>query len=86
MTDTPTPPSRMIDARGHRCPTPSLKLRRALDESVSGDIVALWADDPMAKIDIPHFVSKSGDEVVFSDLSGPYFIFWIRKAYRNSTA
>jgi tRNA 2-thiouridine synthesizing protein A len=72
-------PSRVVDARGHKCPVPSLRLRRALDETGDGEVIELWADDPMVKIDIPHLVKSLGDEIVFKDLSGPHCIFWVMK-------
>jgi len=78
MTDAAAP-SRVVDARGHKCPVPSLRLRRALKEAAVGEVVELWADDPMVKIDIPHLVKSLGDEIVFKDLSGPHCIFWIMK-------
>ena len=80
------PPARVIDARGHRCPTPSLKLRRALAESAAGDLVALWADDPLARIDIPHLLTQTGDEIVRTDLDGPHLVFWVRKTGPTSGA
>ena len=49
-----------IDARGHRCPVPTLRLRRALEEAGPGGRVRLLADDPMARIDVPHFASEKG--------------------------
>ena len=55
---------RTIDARGHHCPVPTLRLRRALSEAVAGDVVRLLADDPMARIDVPHFCSEAGFELV----------------------
>ncbi len=55
---------RVIDARGHRCPTPTLKLRRAVARAVPGARVKLLADDPMARIDVPHFAAAAGLEVV----------------------
>ncbi len=48
----------LVDARGHRCPVPTLRLRRALAKAGQGRIVRLLADDPMAKIDIPHFAAQ----------------------------
>ncbi len=54
----------VVDARGHRCPTPTLRLRRALDRADVGEIVELIADDPMARIDVPHFARQSGHELV----------------------
>ena len=58
MTET------VIDARGHRCPVPTLRLRRALEGLGSGDVVRLLADDPMARIDVPHFAGEAGHEVL----------------------
>jgi tRNA 2-thiouridine synthesizing protein A len=54
----------LIDARGHRCPTPTLKLRRALEHAPAGCRVRLLADDPLARIDVPHFASEIGAEVM----------------------
>ena len=51
----------IIDARGHRCPVPTLKLRRALERA---DEVTLIADDPLARIDVPHFAGQIGAEVL----------------------
>lgn len=53
-----------LDARGHRCPVPTLKLRKALEGMAAGGLVRLIADDPMAKVDVPHFVAQGGHEVV----------------------
>ena len=55
---------RLIDARGHRCPVPTLRLRRALEEAAPGSRVRLLADDPMARIDVPHFAASAGATVV----------------------
>ena len=53
-----------VDARGHRCPTPTLRLRRALEGATNGESVMLLADDPLAKIDVPHFAAAHGHTVV----------------------
>lgn len=50
----------MIDARGHRCPVPTLRLRRAAEAAASGSRLRLLADDPMAKIDVPHLAQSLG--------------------------
>ena len=52
-----TPQDIEIDARGHRCPVPTLRLRRALEGATSGDVIRLLADDPLARVDVPHFVA-----------------------------
>ncbi|CAN5202596.1 sulfurtransferase TusA family protein [soil metagenome] len=53
-----------IDARGHRCPVPSLRLRRALAEATPGSRLVMLADDPMARIDVPHLCAQLAAEVV----------------------
>jgi tRNA 2-thiouridine synthesizing protein A len=54
----------LVDARGHRCPVPTLRLRRALEAAPAGARVRLLADDPLARIDVPHFAAGAGMEVV----------------------
>lgn len=54
----------LVDARGHRCPVPTLRLRRALEAAPAGARVRLLADDPMARIDVPHFAAQGGFEVL----------------------
>lgn len=54
----------IVDARGHRCPVPTLRLRRALEAAPPGQIVRLYADDPLALIDVPHFVIQVGAELL----------------------
>ena len=57
-------PALLVDARGHRCPVPTLRLRRALERVGSGAIVRLLADDPMARIDVPHFCATEGYSLI----------------------
>jgi tRNA 2-thiouridine synthesizing protein A len=54
----------LVDARGHRCPVPTLRLRRALEAAPAGTRVRLLADDPLARIDVPHFASQAGAQVL----------------------
>jgi tRNA 2-thiouridine synthesizing protein A len=54
------PPEILIDARGHRCPVPTLRLRRAVEAAAPGARLRLLADDPLARIDVPHFAAEAG--------------------------
>ena len=54
----------LVDARGHHCPVPSLRLRRALESASVGDQVRLLATDPMARIDVPHLASSVGADLL----------------------
>jgi len=57
----------IVDARGHRCPTPSLKLQKAMREAPAGSRLTLLATDPMARIDVPHLMTGLGGRVVSVD-------------------
>ena len=50
----------LVDARGLRCPAPSLRLQRAARQSAAGRRLRLLTDDPMARIDVPHLLSAKG--------------------------
>lgn len=54
----------IVDARGHRCPVPSLKLRKAMRMASPGAHLTLLATDPMARIDVPHLMAEIGGGVV----------------------
>ncbi len=70
----------VVDARGHRCPVPTLKLRRALERAPAGAVVRLTADDPLARIDVPHFAGQVGATVLgVSEVDGAT-VFRVRKA------
>ena len=69
----------LIDARGHRCPVPTLRLRRALEDAPAGALIRLRADDPLARIDVPHFVSQAGATLLVRDDLTEGFSFLIRK-------
>ena len=69
-----------IDARGHRCPVPTLRLQKALAAAAPGECLRLLADDPMAKIDVPHFVAENGHDLLASDSLAGWLSFTVRKA------
>ncbi|WP_295705715.1 sulfurtransferase TusA family protein [uncultured Brevundimonas sp.] len=50
----------IVDARGHACPVPTLKLMKAIRSAQAGDHLVLLATDPMARIDAPHLVAQRG--------------------------
>jgi len=54
----------IVDARGHRCPTPSLRLQKALRGAAPLTRLTLLATDPMARIDVPHLMAGLGGRVV----------------------
>ena len=69
----------IVDARGHRCPVPTLRLRRALEAAPEGARLQLLADDPMARIDVPHFLSETGDRLVEVSEQDDLLVFTIER-------
>ncbi len=60
----------LVDARGRRCPIPTLRLRRAWETAPPGALLRVLADDPMARIDLPHFAAQVGLSVISLEVSG----------------
>lgn len=56
-----------VDARGHKCPVPSLRLRKALEGRGAGVRLTLLATDAMARIDVPFLMQELGGRVVQID-------------------
>ena len=54
----------VIDARGHLCPVPSLRLRKAMEGLPARSRLALLATDSMARIDVPYLMDECGGRVV----------------------
>ena len=71
-----------VEARGHHCPVPSLRLARCLRTLETGAVVVLAASDPMARIDIPHMLTDLSHEILALETRarprGPEIFFVIR--------
>lgn len=68
----------VIDTRGLMCPLPVLRLGRVLRGLPSGSVVTLWADDPIAVVDIPHFCAEAGHELVSQADGGDHRIYVVK--------
>ena len=75
----------VIDARGHRCPIPSLRLRKALEGMAEGERVTLLADDPMARVDVPHLLGQLGSVLLETREEGRALAFTVEKRARATT-
>ncbi len=76
MPDAPV----VVDARGHRCPAPTLRLRRAMENLSAGETIDLLADDPLARIDVPHFLNQTGHALISVQIEDAGWRFRVRKA------
>jgi tRNA 2-thiouridine synthesizing protein A len=68
-----------IDARGHQCPVPTLRLRKLLETLADGARIRLLADDPMALIDVPLFIKQAGHRLEYHTKTGSIITFSIIK-------
>lgn len=57
----------IVDARGHRCPVPTLRLRRAIASAPAATRVTLLATDAMARIDVPFLMAEIGGRILSID-------------------
>lgn len=68
----------VVDARGHRCPVPTLRLRRTVEAAPPGSVVRLLADDPLARVDVPHFAAQARLQVLELRIDGTVLIVRVR--------
>ncbi|MGR8999814.1 MAG: sulfurtransferase TusA family protein [Gammaproteobacteria bacterium] len=68
-----------VDASGLLCPLPLLRLKKALMEIDSGEVVKVIATDPAVHLDFGVYIDQTGHQIVelikYSDAQ----IFYIRK-------
>jgi tRNA 2-thiouridine synthesizing protein A len=73
-----------IDARGLLCPLPVLRARKRLMALAPGACLRILTDDAMALIDMPHFCTEAGYELLSAtdlDTAKPGHAFVIRKPH-----
>jgi tRNA 2-thiouridine synthesizing protein A len=52
-----------LDLRGLKCPLPAMLTKKALARLSPGAVLMVWADDPLAAVDIPHMCHGEGHAV-----------------------
>ncbi len=71
--------TRILDAKGLKCPLPVLRARKAMKEIPQGEVLQVLATDPGAVKDFAHFCETTGHELVESTHEGDVYRFRIRK-------
>ncbi|EJL57595.1 putative redox protein, regulator of disulfide bond formation [Rhizobium sp. CF122] len=69
----------LYDLRGLKCPLPVLKTRRKMSSLQKGALIRVETTDPLAGIDIPHFCSEDGHELIETEKTEVGHRFLIRK-------
>jgi tRNA 2-thiouridine synthesizing protein A len=71
--------NREIDASGLHCPLPLLRLKKALMEMTSGDVVKVIATDPAAHLDFGVYTDQAGHQIIKLIKQSNTQIFYIKK-------
>ena len=66
-----------LDTRGLLCPLPVLKLRKLINGIKQIEKIKLITDDPAAVVDVPHFCSEQGLQILESYKEDSYNVFII---------
>ena len=68
-----------IDLSGLECPIPVIRTKKKLAEMDSGQILCVICTDPLSRIDIPVFVTRSNYSLQENYIDDDKFIFKIQK-------
>jgi tRNA 2-thiouridine synthesizing protein A len=72
-----------VDASGLLCPLPLLRLKKALMEVQSGDVIKIIATDPAAHLDIGVYVDQCGHQILEFTRTENVQVFFIRKKIQS---
>jgi tRNA 2-thiouridine synthesizing protein A len=70
---------REVDASGLHCPLPLLRLKKALMDMTSGDVVKVIATDPAAHLDFGVYIDQAGHQIIEFIKQSNTQIFYIKK-------
>ena len=70
-----------LDAIGLLCPLPVLKARKRLHDMAPGQVLRVLATDPAAVVDIPHFCTEAGHDLISTHETGQVTAYLIRKKF-----
>jgi tRNA 2-thiouridine synthesizing protein A len=79
MIETMIEVSLEVDASGLNCPLPLLRLKKALMEVQSGEVIKIIATDPAAHLDIGVYVDQTGHQLLELTRQANVQVFFIRK-------
>ncbi len=74
-----TESNEFLDLKGLLCPLPVLKARKKLQSMAAGSVLRIEATDPVSVIDVPHYCSESGNELLNQNEADGVYVYEIRK-------
>jgi len=82
MPDEP----KIVDARGYKCPIPVIRMETALRGLSPGEQVIVFADDPVATVDIPHFCAEGGHHAARQPDQGGACVFLVTRGEKPASS
>ena len=79
QTDSDSPASSSLDARGLVCPEPLMLVRNRVREMHQGEVLHILATDPSTARDFTNFCRFMGHELQRQEHNEAVFEFWIVK-------
>ena len=70
-----------LDARGFRCPMPSVKTALALEKMKVGEVLEVISDDPVSKRDLPVWAKATDNTVLGIKEEGEVVTIIIQKGW-----
>ena len=77
----PATPMLTIDALGRKCPIPIIMLAERIREVPIGELIAVLADDPAARTDVPAWCNLKSHEYVATTELPCGWSFLLRRSY-----
>lgn len=74
-------PRLTLDALGKKCPVPIIMLADRIADVSVGETIAVLADDPAAKTDLPAWCALKSQEFVRADALPAGWSFLVRRSY-----
>ncbi|MCK9395791.1 MAG: sulfurtransferase TusA family protein [Methylobacter sp.] len=68
-----------VDASGLNCPLPLLRLKKALMDMSSGDVVKVIATDPAAHLDFGVYSDQTGHQIILLIKEPDKQVFYFKK-------
>lgn len=72
--------TKFLDAKGLACPMPIVRVKKAITEMESGEILEVHATDKGSKNDLTAWAKSGGHELLKDEEDNGVFKFWIKKA------
>jgi len=69
-----------LDTRGLSCPMPILKMKRALKQVDTGNVIRMFSSDPGSLKDMEAFCNQTGHSLLSGEQQGGDYVFVVRKS------